>query len=115
VVLKRSGLAVRLIVQAGSIRKPRAADPRLATLLSKAQRWFASLSAGHADSVLSIAQEHGIATKEATRAIYLAFLAPDIVERIARGAQPLNIKRLLAAAPLPLDWSKQRQVLGFVE
>jgi hypothetical protein len=37
--------------------------------------------------------------------IYLALLAPDMVEGIARG-EPLidkNIKRLLAAAPLPLD------------
>jgi site-specific DNA recombinase len=75
------------------------------------------LSAGHADSVLSIAQEHGIATKEATRVIYLAFLAPDIVERIVSGKYPMEmtIKRMLGAAPLPLNWSDQRRELGFVE
>lgn len=114
VQLKRCGLAVRLIVRAAWGGKARAPDPRLVALLAKAQRWFASLSSGRSDSVLSIAQEHGMASSEVTRVIYLAFLAPDIVQQIVRGEQPveMNIKRLLAAAPLPLDWAEQRRVLG---
>ena len=57
----------------------------------------------------------GLASRDVTRAIYLAFLAPDIVERIVRGEQPadLNVKRLIAAAPRPLNWNEQRRVLGF--
>ena len=113
--LKRCGLAVRLIVRAPWASKARAPDPRLVALLAKAQRWFTSLSSGQNKSVLSIAQEHGLASSEVTRVVYLAFLAPDVVERIVRGEQPaeLNIKRLLAQAPLPMDWSEQRRVLGF--
>ena len=113
VQLKRCGMAVRLIVRApGKVREP---DPRLVALLAKAQRWFARLSSGQCSSVLSIAQEHGLASKEVTRVIYLAFLAPDVVQRIVLGEQPveLNIKRLLAMAPLPMDWAEQRRVLGF--
>ncbi len=115
VQLKRCGQAVRLIVKAPWAGKARAPDPRLIALLAKAQRWFTSLSSGNGDSVLSIAQEHGLASRDVTRVIYLAFLAPDIVERIVRGVQPvdLNMKRLIAMAPLPLDWSEQRRVLGF--
>ncbi len=47
--------------------------------------------------------------------VYLTFLATDIVQTIVRGAQPLelNIKRMLAAAPLPMGWAEQRRVLGF--
>ena len=47
--------------------------------------------------------------------IYLAFLAPDIVQRMAEGRQPpkLGCRTLLAAVPLPLDWDEQRRVLGF--
>ena len=42
------------------------------------------------------------------------FLAPDIVERIVAGDHPawLGTKRLLAMAPLPLDWAEQGRVLG---
>jgi len=49
------------------------------------------------------------------RLVYLAFLAPDIVERIVRGEQPIDrgVKRRLAMAPLPMDWVEQRRVLGF--
>lgn len=50
-----------------------------------------------------------------TRVIYLAFLAPDIVQCIVRGEHPIGLgtKKLLAMAPLPLDWNEQRRVLGF--
>ncbi len=45
----------------------------------------------------------------------VAFLAPDIVERFVRGEPPIDpgVKRLLARAPLPMDWAEQRRVLGF--
>ena len=65
--------------------------------------------------MLAIAQEHGLARRDVTRVIYLAFLAPDVVQRMVRGEQPieLNGKTLLSMAPLPLDWNEQRRVLGF--
>ncbi|HET9975816.1 MAG TPA: hypothetical protein VFQ20_00145 [Burkholderiaceae bacterium] len=66
--------------------------------------------------MLAIAQEHGLATKEVTQVIYLAFMAPDIVQKIALGEQPmdLGVRKLQAMVPLPLDWGEQRRVLGFV-
>jgi hypothetical protein len=56
-----------------------------------------------------------LATADVTRVIYMAFLAPDLVEKIVRGEQPLGLtaKRLLAAAPLLLAWTQQRALLGF--
>jgi len=115
VQLKRCGLAVRLIVRAPWASRVRAPDSRLVQLLAKAQRWFASLSSGHADSVLNIAKQHDLASRDVTRMIYLAFLAPDIVQKIVRGEQPIemNVKTLLSMAPLPLDWGEQRRVFGF--
>jgi site-specific DNA recombinase len=115
VQLKRCGPAVRLIVRAPYAPKTDSPNPRLIALLAKAQRWFTSLASGRRDGVLSIAQEHRMASAEVTRVVCLAFLAPDIVERIVRGEQPLdlNIKRLFAIAPLPTDWAEQRRVLGF--
>ncbi len=113
--LKRCGLAVRLIVRAPYADRARTPDPKLVALLAQAQRWFASLSSGRSDSALAIAKEHGMASRDVTRVIYLAFLAPDIVQKIVRGEQPmeLDVKRLLAMAPLSLDWGEQRRVLGF--
>ena len=61
--------------------------------------------------LLTAAQEDG---RDVTRTVYLAFLAPDIVDCIIRGEQPigLGVRRLLAMAPLPMDWVEQRKVLG---
>ena len=115
VQLKRCGLAVRLIVRGPEEERARGPDPRLIALLVKAQRWFALLKSGERPSVLAIAQEHGTASADVTRVIYLAFLAPNIVQRIVRGEHPIGLgtKKLLAMAPLPLGWDQQRRVLGF--
>ena len=63
---------------------------------------------------MSLADEQGQAGRDITRTIYLAFLAPDIVERFARGEQPigLGVRRLMAMSPLPMEWAEQRRVLG---
>ena len=115
VQLKRSGLAVRLIVRGPDQDRARGPDARLVGLLVKAQRWFAMLRSGDRPSVLAIAQEYGLASADVTKVIYLAFLAPDIVQCIVRGEHPIGLgtKKLLAIAPLPLDWNEQRRVLGF--
>ena len=112
--IKRCGQAVRLIVRGPDEGRSRGPDPRLITLLARAQRWFGMLTSGQHPSVLSIAQEHGLASADVTRTIYLAFLAPDITQMILRGEQPigLGVKKLLAMAPLAMDWADQRRILG---
>ena len=114
VQLRQSGPAIKLVVK-GADHSKAGPNPKLVSLLTRARWWFEQLKTGHSPSVLSIAQAHGLTTKEVTRVIYLAFLAPDIVQRIAEGAEPvgLAIKHLLDAAPLPLAWDEQRRVLGF--
>jgi hypothetical protein len=49
------------------------------------------------------------------RLIPLAFLAPDIVEKILSGAQPVDLTtdELTKRIDLPLDWAEQRGALGF--
>ena len=50
------------------------------------------------------------------RVIHLAFLAPDIVQAIVRGEQPmeLTVDRLMRLGPLPVPvaWEHQRMLLG---
>jgi site-specific DNA recombinase len=115
VQLRRCGMAVRLIVRTKEAVGIRGPDAKLVAALAKGQRWFASLSSGRSAGVLAIAQEHCVTSSYVSRMVYLSFLAPDIVQRIVRGEQPvgLDTKRLLNLVPLPLDWGEQRRVLGF--
>jgi len=48
------------------------------------------------------------------RLIPLALLAPKIVQSICDGSQPatLTAEVLKHTTPLPLEWTKQRQILG---
>ena len=51
-----------------------------------------------------------------SRVVYLAFLAPDIVQQISKGEQPptLNADKLIRMVPLPADWGEQRKLLGMI-
>ena len=49
------------------------------------------------------------------RDLQLAFLAPDIIDEIVAGNQPVELtaNRLRLIGTLPLDWNRQRELLGF--
>ena len=115
VLLKRCGMAVRLIVRASGEPVTRRVDARLVALISKAQDWFERLSSGRCDSVQAIAQQEQFASAGyVMRVIHLAFLAPDIVQAIVRGEQPVEMTAdsLIKMGPLPVAWADQRMLLG---
>ncbi len=111
-------MAVRLIVRApGEVAgraRARNPDPTLVALVAKAHTWFDRLSSGGSAGVLAIDRELRIGSPYVTRVIHLAFLAPDIMQRIVRGDHPveLNADRLIRMVPLPKDWEAQRVSLG---
>jgi DNA-cytosine methyltransferase len=97
VELKRCGMAVRLIVRAPGELTRRQSDPKLVARIAKAHKWFAQLSSGRCDSIRTIARQEKVTSSYVTRVVHLAFLAPDIVQRIVKGEHPveLNIQRLI--------------------
>ncbi len=112
-ILKRRGVEAKLIVSAaqGEVAAP---DESLIALLVRAHRWFDQLARGRIGSVREIADRDGIDASEVSRTIQLAFLAPDIVEAVLAGHQPVELTpRRLARGELPLEWHRQRRVLGF--
>jgi site-specific DNA recombinase len=57
----------------------------------------------------------GVSRSYFTRLVGLSYLAPDIMQAILDGRQPLNLTadKLLEHSRLPLAWQDQRIVLGF--
>ena len=51
---------------------------------------------------------------DVTRLLPLAFLAPNIVETILDGRQPidLNVEKIKKLSPIPADWNDQKLILG---
>ena len=111
--LRRLGREKRLIVAA---HEPKTnPDASLIKALVKAHEWFGMLKSRSVQSITDLANIENVQRTYPSRIIPLAFLAPDIVEAILDGRQPieLSLDRLLASMPLPLDWRDQRAVLGF--
>ncbi|WP_246139423.1 recombinase family protein [Falsiphaeobacter marinintestinus] len=90
-------------------------DPGLIALVADARRWVNELLLGKASSVQQITEREGLRSGTVSRILPLARLAPDISRAILEGRQPpqLSSKTLRSLPELPLDWVKQRQILGF--
>jgi site-specific DNA recombinase len=108
----RCGKQVRLII--GQVKaEQRRVDPQLIRLVADAKRWFKELKAGKRHSIAHIARVEKRETSDISRSLSLAFLAPDIIDMILKGEQPVTLtrERLRAARPLPACWSEQRTLL----
>ncbi len=91
-----------------------APDESLIALLFRAHRWLDQLAGEEFGSAREIARCDGFDPSEVSRTIQLAFLAPDIVEDILAGRQPIELTpRRLMRGEIPLDWRRQRRLLGF--
>ena len=112
--LKRRGVETKLVIlnsAHGASRKV----PNLIKLVAWSIDWFERLKSGEICSLEEIAKQERISPSDVSRYLPLAFLAPDIVESIANGCQPieLTVQKLKRLSPLPSHWDEQRRLLGF--
>ena len=110
--MKRRGVEIRLVIEGASARAPRP-DPALLKAVARGHQWFKELASGRAASVREIAKREAVGDSYVKRLIPLALLAPEIVRSICDGAQPgtLTAEALKHTVLLPLEWTKQRQIL----
>ena len=114
--LKRRGVEAKIILGESKSRTPHH-DQGLIALIASAHRWLEKLGGGDAASITELAAQDNLDRNEISRFLPLAFLAPDIVEAILAGTQPvdLTIKRLRRMTALPYAWDEQGLLLGFAE
>ncbi len=112
VTFKRRGVGMKLILSDDRRQLPMP-DPKLIAAVSAGRRWIAEIKDGKARSVTELAEGHGVDRTDIGRLIPLAFLAPDIVEAILQGRQPIEftVGRLKRIGDLPVSWPEQRRVL----
>jgi len=87
-------------------------DRSLVELLAQARKWWDRLSDGET-TIAALAREQGINDSWISRVVRLAFLSPEIVDRILAGAQPaaLNGTTLTTANQIPRSWNEQAMLL----
>ncbi|MCG6560697.1 recombinase family protein [Ruegeria sp. 1NDH52C] len=110
---RQNGRAKPVVIVPRSSANP---DPDLIALVADARRWAKELMDGSVCSIKRITEREGLRSGAVSRILPLAWLAPDISTAILVGRQPahLTAKTLRDLPELPLDWEKQRELLGFL-
>jgi DNA invertase Pin-like site-specific DNA recombinase len=105
---RRRGVEMKLVIT-DERKRPPAPDPHLIAAVAK------GLRGGDVQSVRDLAECHGVNQGDVSRILPLGLLAPDIIEAILAGRQPIEMtaKRLKRIRHLPVSWAKQRRILGF--
>jgi hypothetical protein len=113
--IRRRGVELRLVVNGGA-RASCKTDQSLLRAVARAHCWFDDLVNGR--SMVAIAKGNGVGKQYVSRLIRLAFLAPEMVERIVAGRQPpgLTAQALRTGRfDIPVDWAAQKRALGFAQ
>ena len=93
--------------------RPISVDENLMSALARAFFWQEMLDTGRVKNMTELAGAEKIGLARMQKMLKLARLAPDIVEDIARGRQPVGLSLLFFVEnPLPDDWNEQRAVIG---
>jgi hypothetical protein len=115
VQLRRRGAELKLVLS-GEHAKAGTPDPNLITTIAQAHRWFEELRSRDVTSIAHLVRRHGMHQADVSRILPLAFLAPDIVEAILDGRQPVELTAArLKRIQLPHAWAEQRRVLGLTD
>ena len=112
--LKRCGGEMRLVLPANSGGEtPVHLVPSLIKAVARAHDWYRRIIRGELTGSRSIAHATGLDERYVGRILQSAFLAPDIVESIMDGRQPVKMTFENFRAHLPNEWAAQRQLLSF--
>lgn len=104
--MQRRGVEARIILGAAVPQ----VDPVLAKNILTAQKWYAAIKDGA--SFGDLAAREKTTSSRIQQMIGLAFLAPDILDQVAAGSQPVSFtSEWFKRRQLPREWNKQEQIV----
>jgi hypothetical protein len=113
--LKRCGGEVHLIIPPNSNAGEAIAQQKtpLMKAIARAHSWHEKVLEGTAADVRALARHAGLTERYVGKVFKSAFLAPDIVEAILKGRQPVDLTFEKLCKHIPLSWMEQRVHFGF--
>lgn len=111
--LRRRGTEAKLIL-ANPDSQRRMPDQGLVALIVRAHHYLRQLTDGSGRGIADVAAANSVDRSDFSRVLRLAFLAPDIVDRILNGSQAVELTaaKLLRVVDLPHSWNEQRALFG---
>jgi site-specific DNA recombinase len=110
---KRYGGEIHLVVPPNSAVPVRHPRPALIKAVARGHSWHGKVLEGKIVDMRSLARETELTPHYVRNVFACGFLAPDIVEAILEGRQPLTLKFEHLYKNIPLSWAEQRQLFGF--
>lgn len=105
--MQRRGVEARIVLGAAVPQ----VDPVLAKNILMAQRWYAVIKAGA--SFGDLAAREKTTTSRIQQMIGLAFLAPNVLDQVTAGNQPIAFtSEWFKRRQLPPEWDRQEQIFS---
>ena len=105
--MQRRGDEAKVLLGAATPR----IDPVLPKNIQPARRWYDAIKGGASFSALAACEQ--TTSSRIQQTIGLAFLAPELLEQIAAGTQPLPFtSEWVKRRQVPADWRAQRGIVG---
>lgn len=111
--LYRTGHDLRMVITDDETTQAGKRDIKLLRLIARGRRWYKHLTSGEMPSLRAIARSEGLRDTYAARVFAGSLLAPDIIESVLAGRQPVTFTVDSLRTPPPLDWAGQRRTFGF--
>jgi hypothetical protein len=114
-IRRRGGRRLVLAPDGTNVTAPpvtRHIDNAMVKAIARAFRWRELLEDGEYATIREIADAEKINETYVGRVLRLTLLAPDIVEAIFDGRQPLRLQLNLLEQRFPVEWGEQRKAFG---
>ena len=115
--LRRRGVETKLIIDAPDSSEVAEPDPALIKMIANAHQWWEDLVAHRYSTMRALSEAYSKNERYVARVLQLAFLAPEIVDAIVAGTQPIEMtaQRLITLPDLPPSWTGQNfPIFGLV-
>lgn len=87
-------------------------DSTLIRALARAFRWKHMLETGEFATVIELAAAERLDRSFVSHVLQLTLLAPDLVEAILDGRQPVGVQLQALVRGLPVEWDRQRELMA---
>ncbi len=105
--------AIHLVVSPPATAHVRHPRPALIKALTRGHAWYEEIMEGRVADIKSLVRKTGLTPNYVGKVLGCAFLAPDIVEAILDGRQPVTLKFENLYKHIPSSWAEQRTQFGF--
>jgi DNA invertase Pin-like site-specific DNA recombinase len=111
--MHRAAHDIRLVIPTAT-GEPEAGQRNAALLkfIARGRKWYRQITSGEHTSFRSIGKAEGVTERYVARVIRGSLLAPDIIQRVLDGRQPVTLTVQKLKKPFPSDWVDQRKFFG---